>query len=342
MRNTNDSDLQRLHAMVDGWQVSQVIMVAARLGIPDRLVDGPKYSEELARATGAEPESFFRLLRVLVSIEILRQEADGRFALAPLGQSLRSDAPNSLHAYAVHRGQPYNWAAWGDLLHSVVTGESAFQHVHGVSAWEYRQRHLEAGRLFDADIASTADTVIDSIMRAYRFDDARRIVDVGGGRGVLLAAVLVANLAAHGVLLDQPSVVAEAEPVLRAAGVADRCEMVAGDFFEAVPAGGDLYILKGIIHDWDDEAARRILARCREAIAPGGRLLLVEIVLPDEVSPRSGSMYFMDLQMLVMHGAHERGRADHAALLDAAGFRLARIVPTSTMLSLIEAVPAEG
>ncbi|MEA2526694.1 MAG: hypothetical protein QOF73_3921 [Thermomicrobiales bacterium] len=268
----------QLRTMIDGYQVSQAIAVAATLGIADLLADGPRGVEEVARATGAHPRSLLRLLRALAAVGVFVEvEGEGGvFGLTPIASGLRSDMGHSQRAAAMQAGEPGMWAAWGQLLHSVMTGESAFRYVHGMGAWEYRERNPVAGQLFDRAMLMAAQEVAAAIVAAYSFAEVECEVDVGGGRGVLLAEILAVYPNVRGVLFDQGHVVEAAESVLRAGGVLDRCAIEAGDFFDTVPEGGDVYVLKGVIHDWEDEDARRILESCRRVTRPGNRLLVIE------------------------------------------------------------------
>ncbi len=257
-----------LIGLLQGFRVSQAIHVFAVLGVADLLKDGARESDDLAARVGAHPPTLYRLLRALASIGVLREEPGRRFALTPLGDCLRSDAPEPVGPMAVFLGQATVWQAWSGLLHSVRTGENAFRHVHGVSLWEHNSRDSEAGAIFDAAMTSGSRRHAGAVLAAYDFGRFATIVDVAGGRGALLAAILNAHPAAHGVLFDQPHVVAHAGPVLEAAGVRDRCRIVEGSFFDAVPDGGDAYVLKWILHDWEDERALAILRACRQAMGP--------------------------------------------------------------------------
>lgn len=324
--------------LVNGYQVTQALHVAATLGIADRLGDGPQSCEDLAVAAGADAPALYRLLRALAAVGVFREEPGRRFALTPLGAGLRADAPQPVGPWAVQVGQPYFWQTWGHLLHSVRTGENAFHALHGTGVWEYRARHPEAGVLFDAAMTALSRRVAGAVAGAYDFGPRRCVVDVGGGRGALLAAILTRHPHLRGVLFDQPLVIAGAGAVLQAAGVAERCDVVGGDFFAAVPEGGDTYVLKSVLHDWEDEPATAILRACRRAIAPDGRLLLVERVLepPNEGAPAKLS----DLNMLVAPGGRERTEEEYAALLAGAGFRLTAVLPAGGVVQLIEGVPA--
>jgi hypothetical protein len=325
-----------LRRLVNGYQVTQAIHVAAVLGIADLLADGPRTSDDLAAATDSHPQALYRLLRALASIGVFREEADRSFALTELGACLRSDAPEPVGSWGAFVGEPYQWQAWGALLHSVRTGENAFRHVHGVDSWTYRARHPELSAGFDRAMTDLSRQVSAAVLEAYDFGRFRHIVDVGGGNGAFLAAILVKHPLTYGVLFDQPHVVAGAAPVLRAAGVQDRCQVVGGSFVEAVPAGGDAYILKAILHDWEDEPCRHILRTCRQAIAAGTALLVVERELgrPNQ----NPDPKFSDLNMLVGPMGQERTPAEYAALCAAAGFRFVGVTPSAVGTSVYQGV----
>jgi SAM-dependent methyltransferase len=334
-RAASPADLVQL---VHAFQISQALHVLATLGIADRLAAGPLLAADLARATGAHPRALYRLLRAVASVGVLHEDGAGAFALTDLGQYLRADHAQSVHGLAVLVGQPTQWGTWQYLRHSVATGEPAFRRVHGVGLWEYRAQHPDAAAVFDAAMTSLSLQERDAVVGGYDFSRARTVVDVGGGHGALLAGVLAANPQARGVLFDEPHVVAGAGDQLRAAGVEARCAVVGGDFFESVPEGGDAYLMRHIIHDWDDDRSRVILRNCRRVVRPGGRLLLVETVIP----PGNGASFakFLDVNMLVIPGGRERTEAQYRDLLGAAGFRLTRVVPTRMEVDVIEAVPA--
>lgn len=332
---TPSAELLRL---VNGYQVSQAIHVAATLGIADLLRDGPRASDDLATATRTHPASLYRVLRALAAVGVFHEDEGRRFSLTAMGECLRSDAADPVGPWAAYVGRPYVWQAWAHLLHGVRTGENAFRHVHGVDAWEYRSRHPEEGAVFDRAMTGLSRRLAEAVVAAYDFARFGRVVDVGGGHGAMLAAILAAHPRMRGVLFDQPHVVAGAEAVLRAAGVAERCEVAAGSFFEAVSGGGDAYLLKAILHDWDDAASAAILKTCRRAMRPETRLLVLErVVAPPNEVPEAK---FSDLNMLVVPGGRERTREEFAALFAAAGFRLEAVVPTGTRLCVIEGAPA--
>jgi hypothetical protein len=268
---------------------------------------------------------------------VFAEDAEGRFVLTPLAEGLRADAPASMRAFIMMMGEDWHWRAWGELLESVRTGQSAFEHVFGCGLFAYFAARPEAARVFDAAMTSRTDQEKAAVLAAYDWP-AGTIVDVGGGVGALLAAILARRPDAHGVLFDLPHVTTDATERIEQAGVSQRCKVVAGDFFQEVPPGGDLYLLKKIIHDWDDQHALAILRNCRAAIADGGRLLVIEHVLAPGNAPSWGKL--LDLQMLVVtHGGRERSEAEYRALLRQAGFELERVIPTASITSLIEAVP---
>jgi hypothetical protein len=331
---SDESPTQALRRLVNGYQVTQAIHVAATLGIADLLRDGPRSSDELAAATESHARSLHRVLRALASVGVLHEGGDGRFALTEVGECLRSDAAAPVGGWAAYVGRPAHFRAWGALLHAVRTGESAFRSVHGADVWEYRARHPEDGAIFDRAMTDTSRRANRQLIEAYDFGRFERIVDVGGGHGALLAGVLAAHPAVRGVLFDQPHVVADAGGVLEAAGVSDRCEVVAGSFFDAVPPGGDAYVLKAIVHDWEDDEALRILRNVRAAIADDGTVLVVERELgPPNADPDAK---LSDLNMMVGPGGRERTRDEFAALLEDAGFALERVVPTAIGLHVFE------
>ncbi len=327
----------RLMTLMAGSWISQAVYVAAKLGIADLLADGPRSSADLACATKAHADALHRILRALASVGIFAEAEDGRFALTPMAESLRSRAPGSLRALAVIRCEEWSWRAWGQLLHSARTGECAFEHVHGMQLFEYLARYPDAGRAFDAAMSSYSAMDDRAIAGAYDFRRGT-IVDVGGGQGSLLAAILRQNSEAHGVLFDLPHVVERAAALIGEAGLSDRCRGVAGDFFDHVPAGGDLYLMKMVIHDWDDERALAILTNCRRAMTANSRRLLLEnIVLPGN-GPAFSKL--LDLQMMVLTpGGKERTAAEYQTLLARASFKVSGIRPTECLLSIIEAMP---
>jgi hypothetical protein len=323
--------------MTTAFQASQAIHVAATLGIADLLEDGPRSVDELAQTTGTHAPTLYRLLRALASVGVFAEEPDGQFGSTPLAEYLRTNAPRSLRAWAMQIGQQYLWTSWGHLLHSVRTGEPAFPELHGTTAWEYRAAHPEEDAVFNAAMTALSAGVAEAIVQSYDFSGMDVLMDVGGGEGVLLAAILAENPALHGVLFDQPHVLTGGNDLLERAGVADRCEVVGGSFFESVPGGADAHLLKSIVHDWDDAATVKILRTCRAAVANTGRLLVVEPIIQPGNKPDPAK--FSDLNMLVMLGGQERTADDFERLYAEAGFRLTDIIRTGSPMAIIEGVP---
>ena len=326
-----------LHRLVTGYQVSQAIHVAATLGIADLLADASRTGDELAALTNTHPPTLYRLLRALASIEVLHELDGRRFELTPLGEPLRSDVPGSMVDLAAYMGRPYRLQAWGGLLHSVRTGENAFRHVYGTDVWTYRSTRPDESAIFDRAMTSLSRGATAALLAAVDFGGFRTVVDVGGGNGALLAAILAAHSHVQGVLFDQPHVVSGAAALLEHAGVADRCRTVGGSFFESVPEHADAYVLRAVIHDWDDDASIRILTAVRHALADNGRVLIVEYMIAPPNEGREAK--FSDLNMLVGPGGRERTREEFAALLDASGLRLARVIAAGSQ-SVAEAVRA--
>lgn len=322
--------------MMTGYWVSQALYVAAKLGIADHLAGGPVAGEALAAATGADAPSLYRVLRALASVGIFTETAPGTFALTPLADLLRSEAPGSMRALAIMYAEE-QYRAWADLLYSVRTGAPAFPHQFGADYFTYLAQHPEADRVFNAAMTGWTTQLATAVVDAYDFSPFGTIVDVGGSYGTLLAAILRRNPGTRGILFDQPHVAAAAAEHLAAAGVADRCTTVGGDFFVALPAGGEAYVLAQILHDWDDERSVAILRQCRRVMPDDGKLLVVELVLPEGEEPFLGK--WLDLHMLVLLGARERTAAQYDALFQAAGFRLTRVVPTPPGPSVVEAIP---
>ena len=332
-----------LHQLLFGFYASQLIVVAARLGLADLLRDGPRTNDELARSTATHASSLRRVLRGLACVGVLYEIEPGHFELSPFGEPLLSDAPESMHSVVTLYGGEEVWRAWGNLLYSVKTGETAFEQLYGVNHFGWVAQSSSSEAYFHELWGDTTSQVAPAILAAYDFSGFRSVVDVGGGNGALVAAILAANPAQHGVLFDTAAGVSEAAAVLAAAGVADRCDVVAGDFFESVPRGGDLYILKSAFDDWDEKRIVEILSNCRRAMAGDARLAVVEAVLPPRIERPGTSvgLVMSDLNMLVCCGGHRRTEIELSSLLGSAGFEVSRVVPVpSTDFSVIEAVPA--
>ena len=328
---------QELFRIITGYRVSQMVYVVAKLGIADLLKEGPKSAEALAQATHVHANSLYRVLRMLASVGIFAEDKEGRFGLTPLAELLQSGVPGSLRPAVLYIVESTEWRSWGELLYTVTTGEPAFQRLYGMNSWEYRAGNAESNEAFDNYMTANTTSQAAAVVAAYDFSGIGTLVDVGGGHGALISAILRAYPEMRGILCDAPHVVRGVRPVLEAEGVADRCETVSCDFFSSVPAGGDAYILKFIIHDWDDESAVAILKSCRQAMPEHSRLLLVENVIPPGNDPHMGKM--IDVNMMVMLGGRERIEPEYRALLEETGFKLSKIVPTRSNLSIIEATP---
>lgn len=325
---------------VVGYAPAQIIAVAARLGIADQLAGGAMTSGELAAATGTHAPSLYRLLRALACLEVVAEVGPDRFELTPAGVALRSDAPGSIRALAMLLCSDEAWRSWGELEYSVRTGKPAWDRVTGMSAFEFFTQHPEQSATFNAAMAEYTRSVAPAIVAGYDFSRFATLVDIGGGDGTLIAAILNAVPGLGGVLFDLPAGVERSAKTLAAVGVADRCQVVTGDFFTSVPEGADAYLLKNVIHDWDDERAVAILRSCRRAMTAAGTLLLAEQVLPPQVeSPEVTGMVLGDLQMLVLTGGRERTAEEFRALFTAAGFELTTIVAAGG-LCLIEGSPS--
>jgi hypothetical protein len=325
----------QLLALASGAWVTQMIHVAAELGVADHLAGGERSVESLAVACGADADSLFRLLRGLASLGLFRETTPRHFALTPLAALLSSDHPSSLRQFARMLGEEH-YLSWDDLLHSVRTGENAFRHRYGCSVFEWYLQQPRRAEIFDGAMGDFSRQETDALLASYDFAGVRHLVDVGGGRGELLQRVLRAHPHLHGTLFDQSSVVA---PVAVPADLEGRLTLRGGDFFAEAPAGADAYLLKHILHDWGDEACLRILAPIRAGLAPGGRVLIVEQVIPPGNDPFPGKL--LDLNMLVMtEGGKERSADDYASLLERAELSLRRIVTTASAVSVVEAEAA--
>jgi ubiquinone/menaquinone biosynthesis C-methylase UbiE len=327
------AELRQILQLLNGFRVTQVLYVAARLGLADMLKNGPQPVEALAATTGATPDALYRVLRVLASISVFEESTDRQFALTPLAALLQNDHPYGVRAQALFFGdEPYR--AWGGLYNSVMTGANAYERVFGAPHFEYLAQHPDQNEIFNHAMSASSHQAAMAIVGAYDFSAAGTVVDIAGGQGVLIAAILLANPNLHGVLFDQPHVVENALPLLEAAGVADRCELASGDFFVAVPPS-DIYTLRHILHDWDDEHATQLLQNCHRALSAAGKLLVVEMVVPPDNRPSPAQA--MDLNMLVMLGGRERTEEEYRSLLQGAGFRLDRVIPTHSPFFVIEA-----
>lgn len=324
-----------MEMILNAW-AAQAITAAADLGIADALANGPLSADELAAAVHADVDTLSRLLRALISRGIFRQRRDGRYDLTPLADALRSDAEVSVGAFGRFVGSPQHREHWSHLTNAVRTGRAVIPELRGKPMFEYLADEPEFGEIFNDAMTSVSELAIAAVTAGYDFSRYATIVDVGGGHGRLLAAVLEATPTARGVLFDLPQVVARAPAVLSEHRVQDRVHVVPGSFFDAIPDGGDAYLLKNVIHDWPDDEAAHILGNVRNAAAAGKNVLLVEFVIPPHSREFIGK--WADLEMLVIADARERSAAEYARLLSRTGFRMTRIVETASPFSVVEAV----
>jgi hypothetical protein len=323
--------------LIFGYRLSQAVSVAASLGVADALASGPRTAAQLAPEIESNRDALYRLLRLLAATGVLHEDGEGRFSLTPVGELLRTDAPGSMREPAILQGRPEVLAAYGKLEHAIRTGENAFEAQFGESVWQWRSRRPDEASQFNRTMAAWSRMVAPALAAAFDFGAVGSVADIGGGSGTLLAGVLAAHPGLRGIVFDQPAVVTEAEPVLAEAGVRDRAELVGGDFFVDVPSA-DVYVMKSILHDWDDEECVRIVRTIRARAAPGGRLLVVERVLGDPNEDLQGKL--SDLHMLVMPGGLERTLDEWRGLLAAGGWELLRTQPLAAGWDLLEAAPA--
>ena len=322
--------------LISGFWISRGIYITAKLGLADLVKDGAKTADDLAAATATDVPSLFRVLRALASVGIFTQDEQHRFGDTPLLQTLRSDVPGSLRAFAMTELGEEHYPAWGDLLHSVKTGGIAFDHAFGTDVWKYFAQHPDNAKIFNDAMSGMTAQANEALHAAYDFAGIKTLVDIGGGHGGLITSILRRNPDMRGILFDSPQVIDGAQSVIQTSDVAARCEPVGGNFFESVPAGGDAHIMKWIVHDWDDDQSVAILKNSHRALAENGKLILVEAVVPAGNEPHFSK--FIDLNMLVMTGGRERTEAEFRDLYERAGFRLTRVVPTESPFSVIEGV----
>jgi hypothetical protein len=319
--------------MIFGYKTTQALYVAAKLGIADHLANGPKSVDELAREVGANRKALLRLMRHLTALDLFKQEESKKFSLAPLGELLRNDGPESMRYNAIYAGEEI-YKATGELLHSVRTGETAFKHLYGKGHFDWLGDHPDESSTFNKAMAQSLRRLQNPI-EFYDFSGKGLVVDVGGGRGDLITSVMRANPHLKGILFDLPQGAQEAQSHLRTNRVADRCQIITGSFFDSVPEGGDVYVLSRILHDWADDKAAIILANCRKAIKEDGTLLIRDNVLTDH--DLHGSQ--IDLTMMIMTGGEERTESEWKSLLSSAGFSLTKVHKKDGQFDLVEAKP---
>jgi len=326
-----------LSEMISGVKYTQLVYVAAKFGIADLLKNGPRSPDDLAESIGANRRNLYRVLRALASLGIFAENQDGTFELTVKAEPLQSDVPESVRVRAIAWGEEWFYRPWGGLLDNVKTDQPAFDRIFHMGFWEYLGSNSEAGKAFDQLMTTNRFSGdLTAVMSTYDFSGISRIVDVGGGQGWLISAILKANPDMQGVLFDRPTVIEGARRLVESEGVSDRCELVGGSFFESVPAGGDAYLLRSILHNWNDSNATVILQNCRQAITDGGRLIIVDNVLSTGNDPSSSKI--ADIQMMVILGALERTESEFRGLLDASGFRLTKVMPIQNR-SIIEGEP---
>jgi hypothetical protein len=323
--------------LIRSYRQARCVGVAVELGLAEKLSAGPRTAIDLAAEGGAHAASLRRLLRALVAIGVVAQDGSDRYSLTALGKEMRQDR---LGPSARFFNSEHHWQSWLHLDHSIKTGDRAFDFVYGMRNWDYYAKHPKEAAIFDAAMSSITGPVSKAVAASYDFSRFQVVADIGGGDGTLLSEILHQYLSVGGLLFDLPNVVARARNKLDGSGVLDRCELVGGSFLESVPPGASIYMMKTIIHDWEEPAVGTILERCRAAIGDtGAPLLLIERVLPDKIGPEDMDDLLADLDMMANPGGQERTESEYASLLQHAGFRLERIIPTSTPFKIVESVP---
>lgn len=341
--NPGANPTAQLAALINGYMPARVVHVAAELGLADLLAAGPKNAEVLSRETNTAPAPLRRLLRALASIGLLEELDSERFALTQTGNHLRSDVPGSMRNLALMFGGERAWKSWGELLHSVRTGESGTRRIYGTGSFEYLAANPDQAAIFNRAMAENTRRDTNLLVSNYDFARFRSIIDVGGGNGTLMAAILAANANVRGAVFDLPAGLAEAPQTLREFGVADRCRVIPGDFFHEVPETADAYVLKYVIHDWDNEKSMLILRSCRRAMHETSCILLVERIMPErmQATPSNRRIAMADMNMLAMPGGQERTEQEYRTVFGEAGLALDRIVNLpGSEISVIEATRA--
>jgi SAM-dependent methyltransferase len=323
--------------MIWGIHISRAVYVAAELGIADRLASGPMSSADLATATQAHEPSLYRVLRLLASLGVLAEDERRSFSLTVLGDRLRTGVPASMRSWAMLIEAIGGVRAFEPIMRTVRTGQPGLDIAHGMGLFEFLARHQETAASFDAAMSERTAAFASSVAASCDFSGLRTVADVGGGQGILLAAILRAHGHLRGILMETSAVAAAAGSMLQAAGLADRCEVVTGDFFAGVPGGADRYLLANVLHDWDDDRAVQILAHCCRVMAAGGRVLVVERLIPDDPEQAVPAL-LSDLNMLVVTGGRERTNAEYGQLLAAAGLTLGQVTPVAFPYGVIEGV----
>lgn len=321
--------------MASGYWMTQLIYAAAKLGIADLLKDGPKSCEEIASATGTNPKSIYRVLRTLAGAGVFAETEHGHFTLTPLASSLQSGIPGSMRAMAVMFGEE-QYQAWGNILYTLQTGESSFEHMYGVPMFKYFVDNPEPGEIYEEAMTSVSAAEKAEILKSYDFSYIKKLVEVGGGHGSFISSILLANPNMKGILFDQPYVI-EGAHIIKDLGLEDRCEQIAGNFYESVPSGGDAYSLKHVLHGCSDEQSITVMKNCHKAMVDNGKLLIVERIVGS--GPDSFLAKFLDVNMmLLVKGGCERTEAEYRNIIEASGFKVTKVVPSKSGTSVIEAV----
>ncbi len=322
--------------MITGFWTSCCIYAAAKLNVADFLKDKPQTADQLAEATHSDAASLYRVLRALSSVGVFSENEQRQFELTPLGNTLQSDAPGSMKAMAIAQlGDHFN--AWGNLVYSIKTGHIAFDNIEGMPVWKYYETHPDEGLNFMKAMTGLTGAVIQNVLPMYDFSGFKTIVDVGGGNGALLMAVLDKAPQATGIVFDEEYVVDETKKSIQQKGYSNRCETAAGSFFDFIPENADAYLMKMVLHDWNDEQCLQILKNCHKAMKPGSKLLVLDAVIPEGNEPHPGK--FMDINMLAMTGGKERTKKEFVSLFAGAGLKLSRVISThSPLFSIVEAV----
>jgi len=332
-----------LRQLIFGHRVTQIIATAVRLGLADQLNDSPQRAADLAPLVQADVRALHRLLRALASVGVVAEVEHGRFTLTPIGACLQTDASSGIRSWILMESAAFFQQAWGCLQHAVQTGTPAFDHALGMTFYQYMTQHPDAGQSFSQAMSEVTTVLADAIVAAYDFAAVQQVVDVGGGYGTLLATILQAYPSVRGVLIDLPSAIAGAGATMAAAGVADRCDLIAGDFFESVPAGGEAYLLSRVLMDYDDDRSVQILRNCRRAMAAQGRVLIIQLLLPPPERQIVHDMLFeaamSDLNMLILGRGAERSEIEYRTLLEVAGFTVTQAIPTRSLMSIVEGRP---
>jgi len=327
---------EKLMSMVFGFMVSQAISVIARLGIADLLQEGSRSAADLAETTNAHPHSLYRVMRALASKGIFHEHENKTFSLTPMGNLLKKNPLDGIGGFSAFFCSDWHWPVWGSLDYSVRSGEPAFEKVYSQSFFSYLEECPRASQIFNEGMTSFSAATGEAVLDAYDYSGIKRLIDVGGGHGYLLASIVRHYPEMTGILFDSPSVINGAQPILNACNTDSQFELVGGDFFEKIDVKGDAIIMKHILHDWDEKSCLKILRNCHAALPKNGKLLVVEMVIPGPNQPAIGK--WLDLQMLVFLHSCERTEEEYAILFAKAGFKLTGVFPSMSPLSLIEAV----